>query len=223
MSTKRRPGFTLIELLVVIAVIAVLTATLLPVFASARHRARMTACASNLHQISLALHQYAADNDGNYPIHSLTRPVLNLNPVWTLLTPYTRNTDVFHCPEAWGLYDKAEGYEYRGASSVYSVYDGPGSFPTPRQPHPGSGTVVAFCTTHTKHLAPDVWNYEGGHLNGPLIIVREDGSTSQIEAARVEQWDYHNGLWTQLPSRGLPQIGDLQHDRFPGEEWPPQD
>ena len=27
----------------------------------------MTACASNLHQISLALHQYTADNGGDYP------------------------------------------------------------------------------------------------------------------------------------------------------------
>ncbi len=90
MFTKRRPGFTLIELLVVLAVLAILTVILLPVFASARHRARMTACASNLHQISLALHQYAADNDGNYPINGFltqsdTKP--HLDPVWKLLTP----------------------------------------------------------------------------------------------------------------------------------------
>ena len=26
-----------------------------------------TECASNLHQIGLALHQYASDNDGDYP------------------------------------------------------------------------------------------------------------------------------------------------------------
>ena len=67
MFTKRRPGFTLIELLVVIAVIAILTAILLPVFASVRHRARLTACASNLHQVSLALHQYEAESDNCYP------------------------------------------------------------------------------------------------------------------------------------------------------------
>lgn len=222
MATKKH-GFTLIELLVVLAVVAALAAILFPVFASVRHRARMTACASNLHQISLALSQYAAENDGNYPINDRTGPLLSLNPVWTLLTPYTDTTDIFHCPEAWGPYDKAQGYEYRGASSVYSIFTGPGSIPPPRQPHPGSGTVVAYCTTHTIHLAPDVWNYEGGHLNGPLLIVREDGSTSQIEAALVEQWDCHNGQWTKLPARGLPQVGDLRHDRYPGEEWPPQD
>ena len=97
MDTKKH-GFTLIEILVVLAVLAILTAILLPVFASARHRARMTACASNLHQISLALHQYAADNDGNYPLDD---PVLAHTPhlIWTLLTPYTHNADVFHCPE----------------------------------------------------------------------------------------------------------------------------
>ena len=222
MDTKKH-GFTLIELLVALAIVAALAAILFPVFASVRHRARMTACASNLHQISLALTQYALENDNSYPINYSTRPVLNLNPVWTLLTPYTHTTDVFHCPEAWGPFDKAHGYEYRGASSVYYFAAGPADLRPLRQPHPGAGTVVAYCATHTIHLAPDVWNYEGGHLNGPLIIVREDGSTSQIEAASVERWVCHNGQWIQLPSHGLPQVGDLMKERYPGEEWPPQD
>ena len=98
MFTKRRPGFTLIEMLVVLAVLAALAAILFPVFASVRHRARMTACVSNLYQISLALHQYAADSDGNYPPDD---PILAHTPhlVWTLLTPYTHNAELFHCPE----------------------------------------------------------------------------------------------------------------------------
>ncbi len=57
-------AFTLIELLVVIAIIAILAAILFPVFASARERARASACANNLKQMSTAFHMYFEDWDG---------------------------------------------------------------------------------------------------------------------------------------------------------------
>jgi prepilin-type N-terminal cleavage/methylation domain-containing protein/prepilin-type processing-associated H-X9-DG protein len=67
-STSPPPGaFTLIELLVVIAVIAILAALMLPSLASAREKGWQAACLSNLHQIGLAIHAYASDNDGKIP------------------------------------------------------------------------------------------------------------------------------------------------------------
>src|SRR5258708_4431041 len=67
MRRTRRAAFTLIELLVVIAIIAILAAILFPVFAQARDRARMSACLSNMRQISTAIMMYAQDYDETLP------------------------------------------------------------------------------------------------------------------------------------------------------------
>ena len=60
-------GFTLIELLVVTGIIAILASLLLPALAHAKERGRRTVCLSNLRQLGMAIHAYAADNDGNIP------------------------------------------------------------------------------------------------------------------------------------------------------------
>jgi prepilin-type N-terminal cleavage/methylation domain-containing protein len=57
-GTKRR-GFTLVELLVVIAIIAVLIALLLPAIQAAREAARKNSCSNKLHNLGIALQNYA--------------------------------------------------------------------------------------------------------------------------------------------------------------------
>ncbi|HLK57560.1 MAG TPA: prepilin-type N-terminal cleavage/methylation domain-containing protein [Chthonomonadaceae bacterium] len=72
---SRQGAFTLIELLVVIAIIAILAAILFPVFAQARESAREAVCASNFHQIGLAMRMYITDNDETwFPAFSIVNP-----------------------------------------------------------------------------------------------------------------------------------------------------
>jgi prepilin-type N-terminal cleavage/methylation domain-containing protein/prepilin-type processing-associated H-X9-DG protein len=101
MTLSGRRGFTLIELLVVIAIIAILAAILFPVFAQARENARRISCLSNMKQVDTACLMYVQDYDESLP--SLTNdnsvaPNLRID-LWNLMQPYTKNKDVFYCPD----------------------------------------------------------------------------------------------------------------------------
>lgn len=65
---RARLAFSLIELLVVAAVIAALISILLPSMSRARSQSRFAACGSNLHQVAVAIHQYALDQRGFIPV-----------------------------------------------------------------------------------------------------------------------------------------------------------
>ncbi len=151
MRRTRRRGFTLIELLVVISLIAILAAILFPVFSQVRESARRTSCASNLHQIGVAVTLYAQDSDERYPIgvdsadhgsylwepapeQLAALPTLPL--LRDILNPYLKSHDVWRCPSDFGnqsliLYDATGGdfdvdlnptaYERLGTSYVYRL------------------------------------------------------------------------------------------------------
>ncbi len=82
-------GFTLLELTFVIAITAVLAAILFPTFARSREAARKAKCASNMHQIGMALSMYANDFEGRFP-----RKDNEFGPLYR----YTRSVEVFYCP-----------------------------------------------------------------------------------------------------------------------------
>lgn len=95
---KRKKGFTLIELLVVIAIIAILAAILFPVFTSAKNKARMSVCMSNLKQIGNAIQMYRDDYNQALPFY-----LVDPGHRWQYgghqyLERYTKNKSVFICP-----------------------------------------------------------------------------------------------------------------------------
>ncbi|MBW3621835.1 MAG: DUF1559 domain-containing protein [Armatimonadetes bacterium] len=102
-TPMRRTGFTLIELLVVIAILAILAALTFPTFASARERARVTVCQSNLKQLGAAFHLYLQDWEDAYPPpYRDTDPGSGSNfqkPFWmSRIRPYAQSVEVYRCP-----------------------------------------------------------------------------------------------------------------------------
>jgi prepilin-type N-terminal cleavage/methylation domain-containing protein len=70
MQRRGRPieaAFTLIEVLVVVSIIALLIAILMPSLSKAREQAKRVLCASNHHQMNLALQMYSTDQAGYAP------------------------------------------------------------------------------------------------------------------------------------------------------------
>jgi prepilin-type processing-associated H-X9-DG protein/prepilin-type N-terminal cleavage/methylation domain-containing protein len=114
MTRTVRAGFSLVEVLVIVAIVAVLAAILFPLFARSQEKGRSTTCLANMRQIGTAVLLYAQDSDNQMPLNaSDVKDFANTkgeewHPNWLSgITPYTRNTALFRCPEAVPAQDDA--------------------------------------------------------------------------------------------------------------------
>ena len=101
-----RRAFTLVEMLVVVAVIGLLVAILAPTLSRARGSAKLTACASNLRQVGVAVRAYLGASSDRLPFASFMpsigpAPLDGPEPVYiaeVLAIDAGKQTDIFKCP-----------------------------------------------------------------------------------------------------------------------------
>ncbi len=103
---KRKSAFTLIEVLVVVAIIALLIAILVPSLSRARAQARRASCATQLHQVGIAMISYMQDSRDRMP-HVSFMPSIDPAPLTTAQPIYLAdvlkrqlkgNLEALHCP-----------------------------------------------------------------------------------------------------------------------------
>jgi len=116
-----KSAFTLLELLIVIVIIGILAAALVPGISTAVELSRSTVCRSNLRQMILAAHAYAADREGELPpaiVYGAGKQTTWEDIIWNYDARAT-GQKIHQCPSFKGAAnwagDRYTGYNYNAS------------------------------------------------------------------------------------------------------------
>lgn len=190
-SINKRTAFTLIEILVVISIVVVLAALIFGVFSSVRNKARMSSCASNLHQIYLACSMYASDNAGMVPGYpSKLRytgaagdvAVEKSQELVSSLHPYIHSNSIWRCPSD-NTTSIPETVTYSGGNILLShstSYDYQG---------------WEISEQGVRIINPDSSNSNG--LQGTMRPLIQDDARCPTNDGKYNEYN-HNGWWNRV-------------------------
>ena len=212
MRTQR--AFTLIELLVVIAIIGILIGLLLPAIQAARATARKTACASNMRQIGLAVHNFANVRNGQFPRSACNLTGTGKDKSWIeTLNPFYENLDAIRiCPDDPKGPERLEEQLTSYVLNDYVTVPGPGRVCNLYELKETHSTILAMegadtmpLDPHYEHIHCTMWftmsNYRAGKIyeviaddiqvdrHGTVAnYLYADGRVEAIPAEQIQEW-----------------------------------
>lgn len=182
-------AFTLIELLIVIAIVALLAAILFPVFAQVREKARQTTCASNLHQLGLALKMYADNYDDTWTASTYPNALgVGSDRYWNdAIFSYVKNRRVYYCPSDPDAAERETSYSWPFPHLAYR-------YPLPGAALPAGASLESFRPelyfsqpADVMALVDGIFRWPGiGYIFSQYVYCSANTNGGHIPAARAK-------------------------------------